>query len=450
MKAPTRPQRRLLAALLAVVVAAPTVSSCASTPAAPVPGKLEAARLELERLKRDILKVDKSIEVTKDLINRSKGERYLPDLYFRLSELYIEKSRLVYFRVLEEAGADDKTAVVAPEARLLKDQAIAVYRRILSEFPDYVDNDKITFFIAHEYRELGNFPEMIKTYQELVRKFPKSNFRFESWLILGDYYFDKGDIDEAMSNYRSILKNQETYAHNMARYKLAWCYINKDKTNLAVDLWEQAVKTPTIPEPGAAPIDPLSSKPPRLDVRQDALRDLAFYYAEVRDPKSALPFFQGIAVTRSEYKVALEKLARRFQIKTMYAESAKVFRELIRISHDVERNLEWAEAVYEAAVAAKDLDSADDDVAMLAEVAARYKYWWRTKDEDKKVLDDFELLTRDLSTACTRSRRRRTATTSTVARREPTTATSRCSPTRPSGSTWSGTTPRPSTPGSPS
>jgi tetratricopeptide (TPR) repeat protein len=388
---------RLCSLLLAGAVGLAHVG-CASTPPPSVPGKLEAARLDLERLKRDILKVDKSIAVTKDLINRSKGERYLPDLYFRLSELYIEKSRLVYFRVLEEAGADDKSAVVAPEARLLKDQAIAVYRRILSEFPDYIDNDKITFFIAHEYRELGNFAEMVKTYQELVKKYPKSNFRFESWLILGDYAFDKGDVDDAMANYRSILKNQETYAHNMARYKLAWCYINKDKPNLAVDLWEQAVKTPTTPEPGAAPIDPLSSKPPRLDVRQDALRDLAFYYAEVRDPKTALPFFQNLTVSRSEYRIALEKLARRFQIKTMYDEAAKVYRELIKISHDVERNLEWAEAVYEAAVAAKDLDTADEDVAMLAEVAARYKYWWRSDDEEKKILGDFELLTRDLST----------------------------------------------------
>jgi tetratricopeptide (TPR) repeat protein len=390
--------RRLLVAVCAVGLAVSSAPACQTVPPPVPPGKLEAARLELERLKRDTLKVDKSIAVTKDLINRSKGERYLPDLYFRLSELYIEKSRLVYFRVLEEAGAEDKSAVVAPEARLLKDQAIAVYRRILSEFPDYIDNDKITFFIAHEYRELGNFPEMIKTYVELVKKFPRSNFRFESWLILGDYYFDKGDVDEAMSNYRSILKNQETYAHNMARYKLAWCYINKDKPILAVDLWEQAVKTPTVPDPGSPAIDPLSSKPARLDVRQDALRDLAFYYAEVRDPKSALAFFQNLTVSRSEYRVALEKLARRFQIKTMYDESAKVYRELIRISHDVERNLEWAEAVYEAAVASKDLNTADEDVAMLAEVAARYKYWWRTPNADKKILDDFELLTRDLST----------------------------------------------------
>jgi tetratricopeptide (TPR) repeat protein len=387
----------LLSALLAMTMTTIFWGACATDSTAST-ARLDIGQQELERLKRDIAKVDKSIEVTKELIRRSKGERYLPDLYFRLAELSIEKSRLVYFRVLEEAGVEDKTAVVAPEARLLKDQAIGVYRRILSEFPDYVDNDKIMFFIAHEYRELGNFPEMTKTYQELTRKYPRSNFRFESWLILGDYSFDKGDIDEAMNHYRAILKNPETYAHNMARYKLAWCYINKDKTQLAVDLWEQAVKTPTTPEPGAAPIDPLSSRPARLDVRQDALRDLAFYYAEVREPKSAIAFFQTLARSRSEYQVALEKLARRFQIKTMYSESAKVFRELIRVSSDVDKNIEWATAVYEAAVAAKDLESADDDVAMLSEVAARYKYWWRAKDDDKKILDDIELLTRDLST----------------------------------------------------
>jgi tetratricopeptide (TPR) repeat protein len=361
-------------------------------------GKLESEKQELSRLKRDILKVDKSIEVTKNLIARSKGERYLPDLYFRQAELLIEKSRLVYFRILEEAGADDKAAVVAPEARLLKDQAIAVYRRILSEFPDYPDNDKITFFIAHEYRELGNFQEMIKTYEELIAKYPKSNFRFEAWLILGDYHFDKGDIDEAIGNYRSILKGPETYAHNMARYKLAWCYINKDKTNLAVDLWEQAVKTPTPPEPGSEQTSSsLLEKPQRLDVRQDALRDLAYYYAEARDPKTALGFFTDLTVSRAEYKMALEKLAKRFQIKTMYDESAKVYRELIRVSADVDRDLDWAEAVYEAAVAAKDLAHADEDVQMLSEVSARYKYWWRANEEDKKVLKDFELLTRDLS-----------------------------------------------------
>src|SRR5437879_3786378 len=93
-------------AVAVVAIAAGGVASGCATAAAETKvgpaGKLETDRLELARLKRDILKVDKSLEVTKGLIARSKGERYLPDLYFRQAELLIEKSRLVYFRVLEE------------------------------------------------------------------------------------------------------------------------------------------------------------------------------------------------------------------------------------------------------------------------------------------------------------------------------------------------------------
>jgi tetratricopeptide (TPR) repeat protein len=389
--------RVLLGGLLGSAVMAPSLG-CATTVEGSLPGRRAAEQQELTRLKRDIVKVDRSLAVTRDLIQRSRGERYLPDLYFRQAELLIEKSRLVYFRILEEAGADDKTAVVAPEARLLKEQAIGVYRRVLAEFPDYADNDKVTFFIAHEHRELGNYAEMLKTHEELVRRYPRSALRFESWLVLGDYRFDKGDIDAAIENYKNILKLPETHAHNMARYKLAWCYINKDRPALAVDLWEQAVRTPTALEPGIESARTVNGRPPRLDVRQDALRDLAFYYSEARDPRTAIAFFRGITLSRAEYRLALEKLARRFQIKSMLAEAAQVHRELLAISRDVERNIEWAEAIYEAAIASRDLQGADDDVVLLAEVAARYKYWWRASDEDKDILADFELLSRDLAT----------------------------------------------------
>ena len=72
------------------------LSGCASTQkneSGPELGKAASQAQEVARLKRDIAKVDKSIAVTKELIRKSKGERYLPDLYFRLAELNIEKSR---------------------------------------------------------------------------------------------------------------------------------------------------------------------------------------------------------------------------------------------------------------------------------------------------------------------------------------------------------------------
>ncbi|MBW1873145.1 MAG: hypothetical protein JRJ19_13835, partial [Deltaproteobacteria bacterium] len=46
----------------------------------------------VDGLKRDIIKVEHSIDVTKDLIKKSKGAPYLPDIVFRLAELYVEKS----------------------------------------------------------------------------------------------------------------------------------------------------------------------------------------------------------------------------------------------------------------------------------------------------------------------------------------------------------------------
>ena len=56
----------------------------------------------VETLKRNIQKVDHATKVTQDLIAHSRATPYLPDLQFRLAELYVEKSRYKYFLAAEE------------------------------------------------------------------------------------------------------------------------------------------------------------------------------------------------------------------------------------------------------------------------------------------------------------------------------------------------------------
>src|SRR5215475_11659329 len=98
----------------------------------------------IDKLKRDILKVDRTIAVTRGLIVQSKAAPYLPDLFFRLAELYVEKSRYMYVLQQEEStSSSDKGSIIAPEVRLLKEKALQTYRRIINEFPDYRDNDKV-------------------------------------------------------------------------------------------------------------------------------------------------------------------------------------------------------------------------------------------------------------------------------------------------------------------
>jgi len=349
----------------------------------------------LNQLKRDISKIDKSIAITKDLVARSKGEKYLADLHFRLAELYVAKSRLLYFKVLEEAGLDDKRSITAPEARLLKGQAIRTYRRVLAEFPEYPDNDKIRFYIAHELRELGEFDQMIKEYLLLVEAFPKSEFCLEAWLVLGDYYFDKGDLDNAEANYKKIIATPESYVHNLARYKLAWCYVNREKCKEAVELFEKVVITEQVEANKALQIDAHKG----MNVKREALVDSAFCYTEVKKPQDAVPYFRRLASSRQDYTAAIEKLARRYSIKGDPGASAALYREAMSVSNDVEHNMELAFKIYEMVQQSKKRDDSDKDVELLIHAAARYRYSWRgTDDEKKQALEDVELITRDLAT----------------------------------------------------
>ena len=158
------------------------------------------------KLKRDIFKVDRSIGETEKLISKSRNAPYLPDLQFRLAELYVEKSRYVYYLQAEQRGGDTRARIVSPETRLLKQKAVQLYHRLLREYPDFHDGDKVTFYLAHEQRELGQFDEMLKTLGDLIAKYPNSPLRLEAEQIIGDYYFDKTDLVEAEKHYQAILE----------------------------------------------------------------------------------------------------------------------------------------------------------------------------------------------------------------------------------------------------
>src|ERR1700734_1818948 len=115
--------------LLAVLVLAGTVAR-ADEPIVIVHDKAKERQELIDKLKRDILKVDRTVGVTRGLIVQSKAAPYLPALFFRLAELYVEKSRYMYVLQSEEStSSSDKGSIIAPEIRLLKEKALQVYNR---------------------------------------------------------------------------------------------------------------------------------------------------------------------------------------------------------------------------------------------------------------------------------------------------------------------------------
>ena len=357
----------------------------------PVVTKAREKTEYLDKLKRDIFKVDRSLIETERLIAKSRNAPYLPDLQFRLAELYVEKSRYVYFLQVEQRGGENKGAIVSPETKLLKQKAIQLYNRLLREFPDFHDADKVTFYLAHELRELGQFDDMLKTLTELIAKYPKSPLRLEAEQIIGDYYFDKTDLAEAEKHYQAILQFPQSPVHDLARYKLGWIRVNQQKFNEAVTFFEGAAGSPPIPG-----VDSQKA----LNVKREALLDLVYSYTEARPAKGALAYFEKLSDSRTTYALALDKLGNRYFIKQQYEWAIPSLRKLMEIQPDPELDIERAEKLYDSLKAAKGkVPTQQEDIKYMVRAAVDVKVD-PFKDDTlrRKQLIELEELTRDLAT----------------------------------------------------
>ncbi|WP_338869944.1 tetratricopeptide repeat protein [Myxococcus stipitatus] len=357
----------------------------------PIVSKAKEREELITKLKRDIFKVDRAIGETEKLISKSRNAPYLPDLQFRLAELFVEKSRYVYYLQAESRPEGATGAIVSPETRLLKQKAVQMYYRLLREYPDFKDGDQVTFYLAHEQRELGQFDEMLKTLGDLTRKFTTSPLRLEAEQILGDHFFDKADLVEAEKHYQAILEAPPSPVHDLARYKMGWIRVNQAKHADAVTFFEAAA--------ASAPLPGVDVKK-ALNVKREALLDLVYSYTEARPAKGALNYFEKLSDSRATYALALDKLGNRYFIKQQYEWAIPALRKLMEIQHDPELDLERGQKLYDALKAAKGKVLPDpEDLRVLVRAAVQSKTDPELPETDrKKQLAELEEMGRDLAT----------------------------------------------------
>lgn len=393
---------------LMVLIVAPLLQGAAELEAE----KEKERRARIAKLSRDISKVDHTIKVTKELIKNSPDAPYLPDLYFRLAELYVERSRYVYARLIEKRAGTGRTlsGEKALEVKIAKRLAIETYDKILEDYPSYDQLPKVRFFRAHEYRELGEFETMLEQYEKLIEEHPRSRWGLEARLILADHHFDADELEKAREYYRGILGLPESHVSDMARYKLGWIAINQERFEVALRYFEDAVRSSKKKTRGAV------GDARKMDVKREALMASAWPFSEVRKPKQAAAYFSRLADSKTAYVAVLKKLANRYFIKTEYNAAAKIYRSIVRLSSDAEENIEYVQRIYDAVRnMSKDNPKryahASSDVRSLVEALAACEIRCRFDAEQKETLaHNFEILVRDLATQLHRRARRTKST----------------------------------------
>ncbi|HEV8320235.1 MAG TPA: tetratricopeptide repeat protein [Myxococcota bacterium] len=341
---------------------------------------------EAERLRRNIVKVNHSIEVTKSLIIAAKDRPYLPDLHLRLAELYAENARYHYLLAAERAKESGATDVDSAEATLSKNLAIATLVKMLDDFPKFVDRDKVLFLLGNEYRELGDDKSMLDTYEKLFAAHPSSKHVNEALIVVGDYYYGKKDFDDAEKYYKKVLDRPESRVHPIARHKMGYVYVNRLDYANCLKLMETIVR------------DKGTTKD-RIDLRGEALLDLAYCFKEVRGYETATSYFRELAPSKEAYQAALAKLANFYYKEGNWNASAVLYRELLELTTTLGDAVDYGHRLYEAVYKAGDWKRAAEDVSLLTRVLNYYEGSWRYTDEDKgKLRKDYEVYARDIST----------------------------------------------------
>ena len=185
---------------------------------------------------------------------------------------------------LEEEGAPDSSNLERRGAR----EAIALYQRLLTEYPHYEHNDQALYQMSRAYEELGQADLAMKVMERMVRDYPKCQYMDEVQFRRAEYFFTRKRYLDAEDAYQSVVNmGDRSYFYQLALYKLGWTFYKQELYDEALDryiaLLDYKVKTGY---DFAQTKDKMEKK--RID---DTFRVISLCFSNLGGPKTAAEYF---------------------------------------------------------------------------------------------------------------------------------------------------------------
>ncbi len=195
---------------------------------------------------------DRGMEWSESFLKEKAGRIEDRDkVYIRLAEYYIEEEYERYNKAVDAYDSlfveyekqlkryDAGELEEQPEPPKFPDynfsEAIAVYDRILNEYPSSEYADDALYNKAWLLDHMGKGQRGRRIFQEVINKYPESKFAPESYMQLAEYFFSPRDdkteegqiiveLQKAIQLYKNVLKYKNTRRYDEALYKLGWSY----------------------------------------------------------------------------------------------------------------------------------------------------------------------------------------------------------------------------------
>src|SRR5262249_11463220 len=108
-------------------------------------------------------------------------------------------------------------------------EAVALYKRLLTEYPSYKNSDQVLYQMARAYDELGRSEEAMDTMDRLISTNPHSEHVDEAQFRRGEYAFTHRKYRDAENAYTAVMNlGPKSQFYELALYKLGWTYYKQD------------------------------------------------------------------------------------------------------------------------------------------------------------------------------------------------------------------------------
>lgn len=319
-------------------------------PEAPPPVKKETGPVltvdQFVAVKREgiIRLVDAQINKMRRLIQvTGDDDPQKPDFMFRLGELYAEKQNYNFGRA---RALDQKIYEMPPNQRgQLQSQqrtyeaeeqkwlleAVKAYIAA-TKFRKYERMDEVLFRLAFLLTSVKKEDQAREFFHRLIKDYPNSKYIPDAYLSFAEYYFDKGEMDNALKFYEKVEQFPKSSVYPYAVYKKGWCYVNQGDYKTALETFVQVVRMST---EGKVNV----SAAQKQALIKEAKKDIVKAYAHVGGPEKAWEFFQR---TGGDYAPKMmEALAELYWEQGQFPDSSRVYKKVIAMNMESPRICEW-------------------------------------------------------------------------------------------------------------
>ncbi len=245
---------------------------------------------EIRSLKKELLvssSETKAMNQLNALLKKHRGTPLEPDLLMRKAELYMRQAKSATFFELIRTS-EDAAQFVPPAAKKLSSrqkisEAISLYHSIAKRFAKYANLDLVYFNAGFAYQQLGKHSEARVEYSRILKQFPTSPLLSETHLSLGEIYYSEKNFSKALDHYKMVRRFPDSQVYPYALYKSAWSLYNLREPEEGLKALEEVVAFGVEVQ--------AQGRDSRLDLRSEALLDMALFFEEVHSASTAVSYF---------------------------------------------------------------------------------------------------------------------------------------------------------------